>query len=160
VISANLLGEAPALERLRGMRDAANQGIARAIGKLGIDLQNNIQQNKLSGQVLHVRSGSLRQSIAVQIDASDTAVGATVSSDLDYASAHEYGFTGVVNVRANLRLIKEAFGHPIDAKTIGVSAHSRRMNLPERSFLRSALYDMTPHIGKGIEDALREALIR
>jgi len=160
LISANLLGEAPALDRLRAMRDAADQGLARAITKLGIDLRNNIQQNKLSGQVLHARIGSLRQSIAVQIDPSDTAVGATVSSHLDYASAHEYGFTGTVNVGASLRRIKEAFGHPIAAKTIGVGAHSRRMDLPERSFLRSALDGMAPDIGAGIEDALRKALIR
>ncbi len=32
------------------------------------------------------------------------------------------------------------------------------MNLPERSFLRSALDDMAPDIGAGVEDALREAI--
>jgi phage gpG-like protein len=160
LISADLFGEAPALDQLRAMRDAANQGIARAITKLGVDLENNIQRNKLSGQVLRTRSGSLRQSIAVGIDASGAASAATVSSDLDYASAHEFGFTGTLSVPASLRRIKEAFGRPIAAKTIGVGAHSRRMDLPKRSFLRSALDDMAPDIGAGIEDALRRALIR
>ena len=160
MISANLVGDTAAPGRLSSMRDAANQGIARAIAKLGIDLQNNVQQNKLSGQVLQVRSGSLRQSIAMRIDQSDTTVSATVSSDLDYAAAQEYGFTGTVNVRASLRQIKEAFGHPIAAQTIGVGAHSRRMDLPERSFLRSALDDIAPDIHAGVEHALREAFSR
>jgi hypothetical protein len=32
------------------------------------------------------------------------------------------------------------------------------MDLPERSFLRSALDDLTPDISAGVADALREAL--
>ena len=157
MISADLVGVGAALDRLRAMREAAGSGIARAIAKLGIDLQNDVRQNKLSGQVLQARS-DLRQSIAVQIDQSDTAVSATVYSDLDFAAAQEYGFTGTVDVRASLRQIKEAFGHPITAETIGVGAYTRRMDLPQRSFLRSALDDMTPDIGASVEDALRQAL--
>jgi hypothetical protein len=34
------------------------------------------------------------------------------------------------------------------------------MNLPERSFLRSALDDMTPDISARVNDALREAIAR
>ncbi len=158
MISANIIGDLAALDKLRAMRDASNSGVARAIAQLGIDLQNNVQQNKLSGQVLQARSGMLRDSIAVQIDQSDTAASATVYSDLGYAAAQEYGFTGTVNVRASLRQIKEAFGRPIASETISVGPHSRRMDLPQHSFLRSALDDMAPDIGSAIEDALREAL--
>jgi phage gpG-like protein len=158
VISADLLGDKTALDRLRAMPDAARSGLARAIAKLGIDLQNNVQQDKLSGQVLKVRSGSLKSSIDVETDQSGTAITATVFTDLDYAAAQEYGFSGTVNVRASLRQIKEAFGRPIAAKSVNVRAYSRRMNLPERSFLRSALDDMAPEISAGVEDALREAI--
>ncbi len=158
MIAACLLGAEPALDRLRAMPDAARSGLARAIAKLGIDLQNNVQQNKLSGQVLKVRSGSLKSSIDVETDQSAAAITATVSTNLDYAAAQEYGFSGTVGVRASLRQIKEAFGRPIAEKTIGVSAHSRRVDLPERSFLRSALDDMAPDISAGVEDALREAI--
>jgi phage gpG-like protein len=158
MISADLLGSEPALERLRALPEAATKGLARAIARLGSDLQSNVQQNKLSGQVLNIRSGALKSSIDIAIDQSDTTVTATVFSDLDYAAAQEYGFSGTVNVRASLRLIKEAFGRSIAAKTIGVGAYSRRMNLPERSFLRSALDDMAPDISAGVQDALREAI--
>jgi len=158
MISADLLGDKPALDRLRALPDAANAGLARVIAKLGIDLQNHIQQDKLSGQVLAVRSGALKSSIEVATDRSAAVVTATVSTDVDYAAAQEYGFSGTVNVRASLRQIKEAFGRPIAAKTISVGGYSRRMNLPERSFLRSALDDMTADISAGVEDALRGAI--
>lgn len=158
MISAGLVGDAAALARLRAAPEAAGSGVARAIAKLGLDLQNNVQQNKLSGEVLQVRSGSLKQSIALQVDQTDAAASATVYSDVAYAAAQEYGFTGTVNVRASLRQIKEAFGRPISAKAVSVGAYGRRMDLPQRSFLRSALDDMAPDIGAGIADALREAL--
>jgi phage gpG-like protein len=140
------------------MPEAARQGVARAVAQLGIDLQNNVQQNKLSGEVLRVRSGTLRQSIMLQTDQSGTAATATVWSNVDYAAAQEYGFSGTVSIRATLRQIKEAFGRPIAAKTVSVRPYGRRMDLPERSFLRSALGDMTPDISAGIEDALRTAI--
>jgi hypothetical protein len=158
VISAELLGDGPALDRLRALPDAANAGLARAIAKLGIALQSNVRQDKLSGQVLKARSGALKSSIDVAIDKSATGVSATVFTDLDYGAAQEYGFSGTVNVRASLRLIKQAFGRPIATKAISVRAHSRRMDLPERSFLRSALDDMARDISEDVEAALREAI--
>lgn len=158
MISADLLGAGPALERLRALPDAANAGVARAVAKLGIALKNNVQQNKLSGQVLKIRSGALKSSIDVAVNQSSGEITATVFSDLDYAAAQEYGFSGTVDVRASLRLIKEAFGRPIAAKAIAVGAHSRRMDLPERSFLRSALGDMAPDIAAAVQDALHEAI--
>ena len=158
MISASLVGDSTVLDRLRQMPEAARQGVARAVAQLGIDLQNNVQQNKLSGEVLRVRSGTLRQSIMLQTDQSGTAATATVWSNVDYAAAQEYGFSGTVSIRATLRQIKEAFGRPIAAKTVSVRPYGRRMDLPERSFLRSALDDMTPDISAGIEDALRTAI--
>jgi phage gpG-like protein len=158
MISAELLGGGRALDQLRALPDAANAGLARAIAKLGIALQSIVQQNKLSGEVLKVRSGALRSSIDVQIDKSAAGVTATVFSNLDYAAAQEYGFSGTVNVRTSLRMIKQVFGHPIASKTVSVRAHSRQMDLPARSFLQSALDDMAPNISADIEDALRGAI--
>jgi hypothetical protein len=107
VITVDLIGDESALDRLRAMPDAARSGLARAIAKPGVDLQNNVQQDKLSGQVLKTRSGLLKSSIDVQTDQSNTAITAIVFTDVDYAAAQEYGFSGTVNVRASLRQIKE-----------------------------------------------------
>ena len=158
MISAQLVGGEAVLDRLRALPEAGNAGVARAIAKLGLALQNDVQQDKLSGQVLSVRTGALKSSIDVTMRQSATSVTATVFTDLDYAAAQEYGFSGMVSVRAGLRLIKEAFGRPVAGETVSVGAHSRRMNLPERSFLRSALDDLAADISAGVEDALRGAI--
>jgi phage gpG-like protein len=158
VIAAHIVGDGEVLARLRAIPDAVNNGIARAITKLGIDLQSKVQQDALSGQVLAVRSGALKSSIDLRIDQSATAIAATIFSGSAYASAHEFGFAGTVDVRASLRNIKEAFGRPISERTIQVRAYRRRMDLPERSFLRWAMEEMAPAIRDGVEAALRDVL--
>jgi phage gpG-like protein len=158
VITAFLTGDEEALARLRAIPDVINAGLARAIAKLGFDLQQKVQQDELSGQVLSARSGALRSSIGVEIEQGPQRITARIFSDSDYAAAHEFGFSGEVNVRASLRQIREAFGRPIAEKMIAVRAHSRTMLLPERSFLRSALEQMGPEIRDEVDAALHEAL--
>jgi hypothetical protein len=160
VITAYLVGDQRVLERLSALPDAVNSGLLRAITRLGIELQRDVQQNKLSGQVLRSRTGSLRSSIDLRIDQNGGAITASVFSDSRHAGAQEYGFAGTVSVRASLRRITEAFGRPIAGKTINVRSYNRRMDLPERSFLRSALEDIRPAIREEVEAALAEAVSR
>lgn len=111
--------------------------------RITVKLQNKIRAEKLSGQVLKVRTGKLRRSVERDVQESGQQVTGIVSDTASYAAAHEYGFQGTVAVREHMRTIKQAFGRPIDEKTISVRAHSMRMNLPERSFMRSALAEMS-----------------
>ena len=158
MITAYLVGDEQLLERLRALPEAINSGVARSITQHGIDLQRNVQQDKLGGQVLKNRSGALKSSVDLRVAQSARGVTANVFTDLQYGAAQEYGFAGTVSVGASLRRIKQAFGRPIAEKTISIRAYDRRMDLPERSFLRSALEDMTPAIREGLEAALAEAV--
>ncbi|MBV8333915.1 MAG: HK97 gp10 family phage protein [Alphaproteobacteria bacterium] len=158
MITADLVGDQQALERLRALPEAVNSRLLSVITRLGIELQRDVQQDKLSGQVLRSRTGSLKSSIDFRIDQSGGSITASVFSDSRYAGAQEYGFAGTVTIRASLRRIREAFGRPIAEKTISVRAYDRRMNLAERSFLRSALNDMTPAIRDEVETAAAEAV--
>ena len=158
MITAYLLGDEQAVERLRALPEAVNSRLLRLITQLGIELQLAVQQDKLSGQVLRSRSGSLKSSIGVKVDQSGGAITASVFSESQYAGAQEYGFAGTVSVRASLRRMTEAFGRPIAEKMISVRAYDRRMDLPERSFLRSALDDMTPAIREEVEAALAQGV--
>ena len=158
MITAYLVGDVQLLERVRALPDAINSGLLRGITQLGIELQRHVQEDKLSGQVLGSRTGSLRSSISLQVDQNGRGVTASVFTDSRYASVQEYGFAGTVSVRASLRRIREAFGRPIAENTISVRAYDRHMNLPERSFLRSALEDMAPVIRDEMEAALAEAV--
>jgi len=157
VISASLVGDEQLLEKLRALPGAIDAGLVRAVTQLGIDLQRNAQE-KLSGQVLNSRSGALRASIDYRVDQSEGRVAASVFTDLKYGAAQEYGFAGAVGVRASLRRITQAFGRPVAEKIVSVRAYDRRMNLPERSFLRSTLEEMTPAIAESVEAALAEAV--
>jgi hypothetical protein len=159
VISARLIGDQQVLSRLRTMPDGIASGLARAIARLGIELQRRVQLEKLSGQVLTARTGALRSSINLETDQNAGRFSATVFADSGYAGPQEYGFSGIVNVRASLRRIREAFGRPIAEKTINVRAHSRNMHLGEHSFLRSTLEEMAPEIKDEVEAVLREAIV-
>lgn len=160
MITAYLIDDAKVLEQLRALPNAIGSGLLLEITRLGIELQHDVQENKLSGQVLRSRSGSLRSSIDLEIGQRGSAVTANVSTDSRYGAAQEYGFAGTVSVRASLRRIREAFGRPIAERTIDVRAYDHRMDLSEHSFLRSALQEMTPAILDGIEAVLAEAVSR
>lgn len=120
------------------VRDELYVGITRLAVRLG----RNVQKDKLSGQVLNVRSGRLRRTIGHVVEVNTNIVAGIVSTPVVYAPPHEYGFEGTVNVKAHLREIKQAFGRPITTRAVQVSAHTRDVKLPERSFLRSALREM------------------
>lgn len=96
-----------------------------------------------------------------------------------YGAMHEFGFSGTVSVKQHLRQIREEgrfklfktsasaqFGvyrkvrGELTGQVATVRAHTRKMKIPERSFLRSALEDLQQ---RGvplaeIEKALAEAL--
>lgn len=63
----------------------------------------------------------------------------------EYASVLEFGFFGLVGVRAHTREIAQAFGREIPRQTINVGAHVRPMNRPAR-----------PHLVPAGERALRQ----
>lgn len=130
-----------------------------AITRLTIKLQGMVKQDKLSGQALNVRTGNLRRSINQKVEV-DSATGpaGTVGTNEKYAPPHELGFRGEVQIREHLRTIKMAWGKPLSEPVIAqVRAHTKRMNLPERSFLRSALADIQPEITPTIEKEVVKA---
>lgn len=127
------------------------------ITRLTIQLQRKVKEEKLTGQVLHVRTGRLRRSINRRMAETATSITGQVGTNVSYARIHEYGFTGVVNVRAHLRLQSVVFGRPIPPTAVSVRAHTMRMRMPERSFLRSALAEMRPEIVATLQQGLREA---
>jgi hypothetical protein len=158
MIAARLVGDDAVLAWLRAAPDLVASGLARAITTLGIELQRNIQEIELTGQTLGARSGSLESSTSLQIDQSGDRIAATISSGSAYKHAREYSFSGAVAIRANLRRRTKAFARPIPRKPISMRPYTRPIDVPEPSFLQSALEDMDPAIRDEVEAALREAL--
>ncbi len=122
-----------------------------------INLQTHIVRDKLSGQVLKNRTGTLRRSINWRIEDQENGPVAFVGSfagfvspsgapAASYARIHEFGAT--VTVPAHTRTVN---GREQSVKEY--TAH-----YPERSFLRSALKDNTEKIRKGIKAATIQAM--
>jgi hypothetical protein len=142
MIDLQLLGGAEIARRLDRFAPRLAEELTGSVAGLALRLTRTIQQNKLSGQVLKAATGRLQRSIGQVIGQDGDTVTASVSIPGRYAAAQEFGFHGIVPVRQHLRQIRQAFGRSIAPKTIAVKAHPMRMNLPERSFLRSALADL------------------
>lgn len=127
--------------------------IKREMTGIATDLSGDVKAEKLSGQVLNVRSGRLRRSINYKIKTSDTGVEATVGTNVEYARVHEFGFKGSVVVREHLRTAKSGFRSM-------VRSHSRNVNLPQRSFLRSSLLEMKGEIESRIARVIATSIAR
>jgi phage gpG-like protein len=130
------------------------KALTEEITKLSIKLTNHIRTDKLTGTVLNVRTGRLRNSIKYNVSSNSNQVIGIVSTNVVYARIHEYGSKGSVNVNGFTRKISQAFGKSITPKTVDVKSHIRRVNMPERSFMRSSLADMKSEILNKIKGAV------
>lgn len=144
---------------LRSYGDKVQTAIVQSVGRSALRLQCEVMQNRLSGQVLNVRTGNLRRSIHQRVTNTGSAVIGEVNTNVCYGKAHEYGFAGTVNVKASLRQVRQAFGRPLKSpRYVQVRAHSRNVRLPERSFLRTALRDLKPEIEADLRNSVKGSL--
>jgi phage gpG-like protein len=159
MITGYVFGADAVLKRLAWLGPQVSLHLARFVRQKAIKLQRYVKQDKLTGQVLHVRTGTLRRSITYSITDNQRGIFATVGTNIKYAPPHEYGFQGAETVRAHLRMMVQAWGRPVNnPRQIQINAFTRQVNLPERSFLRSALNEMQNEIRSGLEAEIRAAL--
>jgi len=159
MIAAQIVGDRAVIAHLEGTPAKVMNNVRSEVQRLVLALLNRVKGEKLSGQVLRNQTGTLRRSINQRVTGDASTSTGSVGTNLSYAAAHEFGFKGPVSVKAHLRMVKVAWGKPV--KNPGMhqwGAFTRQMNLPERSFLRSALKDMTPEIQARLTAAVRSAL--
>lgn len=161
-VQVSVTGAEGAALHLGRISNEAVHNLHKTITRIAIELTRHVKQDKLSGQVLGGNSkgntGTLRRSINYKIDERPGQIGAVVGTPVVYAGVHEFGFHGVVTVKEHLRLQKMAWGRLMkEPKMVTVSTHSMKMNLPERSFLRSALSDMKDDAIAQLQAAVRKA---
>jgi len=148
------------LDALAGRLEAMPGKLAAALGeeaaRLGEELRAAVERN-LSGGVLQQRTGRLAASIDASVERSGAAVLATVGTDVPYAAIHEYG--GVIPAHEILPKSARALAFPWQ----GRERFFKRIELPpvqmpERSFLRSALVEMAPEIRAAMAAAVNRAV--
>jgi phage gpG-like protein len=154
MITMQIIGARELVARLDAMPGRVKDGLARAVARLGLELQRKVQAEKLTGQVLKVRTGSLRSSINTEISEAAEEVAASVGTNIRYARIHEYGVDHpwLIEAKAAKALRFEIGGRTVFARSV------RHPPLPERSFLRSALREMQPKIEAGLREAVAQAI--
>lgn len=135
-------------ERIRGvivpkMRDRMLLYMAK--------LAEYVRVNKLSGQVLKNRTGTLRRSIHPRADIEGGTVVGIVGTNVEYAKVHELG--GVFHIKEHARLQTQAFGRPIIPRLVTVSAHNAAF--PQRAFLLPSIQEKRDDILNGLKSDLR-----
>lgn len=148
-----------------------DESIGKTMLRLTIALQRKVKKDKLSGprpQLLGVKTGRLRRSITANVSGQGTPeVSGVVGTNVRYGRAHEFGFDGTVSVRAYVRArvgqVKDArrltkSARATSSAVIQVSPHTRKMHVPERSYLRSSLREMKPEIMQALADTVRSRI--
>lgn len=129
--------------RINGLSGALRPRIVDCITAFAMDV-TKLTKEKLSDDVLNVRTGRLRRSITPLVTEQAHAVNGTVGTNVEYARALELGFKGQVSVRSFIRQQTTAFGKSITPRSVSVKASSRNMNIKAHHFLSGALEQTTP----------------
>lgn len=150
-----------AVVELRGAQEALGrippqvaEYVARKVRALTTNLQRHIVADKLQGQVLRHRSGALGRSIQQAVTTSGEITTGRVFSagDVKYAAIHEFGGRTAPHDIVPTKAEALAFmmgGQQVFAKLV----HHPGSNIPERSYMRTGLFDMSEEIVAGLRDA-------
>ena len=166
MITAKITGGEDLRKKFRDSIPNIESGVQKEIMRLALKM-TRVVMGKLTGPVLNVgrgvhggngSGGRLRRSIHPEWDFKQGYSGATVGTNVEYAAIHEYGFSGSVQVKSFQREMTRAFGKPISPTQVTVRAHTRNVNMPERSFLRSTLREMKSEIEEGLQKAIAKEL--
>lgn len=153
-------GAEQVITQIENVTPNVRQELVREITKQAIRFQSYVVSKKLSGQVLKRRTGTLARSIQWRVLDTPTKISGFVGSriresrPLPYAAPHEYGFKGAVSVKESLRTMTTAFGREVkNPRQIRIRAHTRNVDVPERSYLRSSLAELRTEIIESISKA-------
>lgn len=159
MIEISVTGQDRVVAMLKGLPYRVFGEVKGEVSRITLALLRLVKEDKLSGGVLHNRTGTLRRKVNSRVIANAQSITGTVGVKLAYAAAHEFGVDKEVQVKEHLVQIKQAFGKPLASPVLFIMPpHSRHMKLPERSFLRSALREMGPEIQQGLREALARAV--
>lgn len=138
------------MARLDAMPSGVRAALLKKVTVLRLKLEARIKQ-KLSGEVLNVRTGNLRRSIFSETinDGARVEGRAASSGDVKYGAIHEFGGV-IVPVKA------KTLSFVIDGKRI----FTKKVVMPKRSFMRTSLSELKPEIIAGLQSAVGEAVNR
>jgi len=158
MLKVQLVGDKELIIRLGKIPATMQAALLRAVSSLTLRLETLVKQ-KLTGQVLNVRTGALRRSIFSTVDSNVNGVIGRVASagDVKYAAIHEFGGQTPAHDIFPVNASALHFfmgGKEVFAKVV----HHPGSRMPERSYLRSSLADMAPTIEAELRAAAVEGI--
>lgn len=155
-LKVEIFGDRDLIERLSSMPSKVHAALLRKVTALDLKLEAKVKQ-KLSGEVLNVRTGALRRSIFGKVEDEPTRVVGKVASsgDVKYAAIHEFG--GKTAAHEIVAKNGQALAFMMGGKQVFFKkVNHPGSTMPERSFLRSSLSDMKSEILEGLRQAVKE----
>lgn len=149
-VQMQILGVPEVTARLQGLIPRIREVVAGALAEYGQELSGTIKEDKLSGQVLNVRTGALRNSITpLEVTQAEVMFGgASGGAGIVYAKIHEYGGT-ITAKRAPYLTFRTEDGRWHRVKSVV---------MPERSYMRSSFQETSQTGVQMIRDAVMEAI--
>lgn len=161
------VGDSLLIANFAAMPATVHASVVRKTYALSLQLKGKVQVEKLTGQVLNVRTGNLRASIDYTVTDLGYAVFGSVFSDgsVKYAGIHEFGGT-IRHPGGTAYLPLGGSGKVAFVSNLWAASYSgdlprtkpHDIPMPERSFLRSSLREMEPAISTGYKKAGVEGL--
>lgn len=146
-----------AIRALATAPERARVAASEALATWSAALASYIIGEKLSGQVLHRRSGRLSSSVHPFDDPGTLTAGAKAGADVPYARIHEEG--GLIPAHLVIARKAKALKIPLaEGETIyRRSAMIPEVTMPQRSYMRTSLYERAPDAIAAVRQAVMEA---
>jgi phage gpG-like protein len=154
-INITVSGDKELIAKLDRMPLSVQASLYRKAWELALRLENWIKTNKLNGGVLNRITGRLARSIGSKVEQTTEKVIGRVfqSSDVPYGGIHEWGG----RIPAHIILPKKA--NVLKFAMGGETMYRMKVNhpgstMPERSYMRSSLRDLSADISLGLKEAV------
>ena len=179
MITAQMVGADAVLVKMQARNTKVRSLLRDTIQSLTITVQRRVKE-KLSGEVLKVRTDTLRSNINQEVIEDGASIVGVVGTNVVYARRHEFGFHGTETVSAHIRRsraqiaaatytyknklgelvtkIRQTGKYGRNGGDINVRSFTRQANTPERSFLRSSLREMAITIRTAMVDAVAKGV--
>lgn len=160
IVEVSLTGDKELIAKFDSLPTAVMAALYAKVQELALVLEGHVKTRKLNGQVLNRITGALARSIFNDVQsAPEEVIGRVFSSgDVKYAGIHEYGGTTSPHVIVPKKAKALAFmgkGGVVFAQKVN---HPGSV-MPERSFLRSSLSDLSIRISLEMKSAVVQSII-
>ncbi len=165
IVNVTITGGKQLLSRVKGLPEAINEALRLKVKMLALKLEALVKTGKLNGQVLNRITGALARSIHHEVmDKGAVVIGRIFSSgDVKYAGIHEYGGTinhpgGTAYILSPKKAQLMMFVSNKNATGDMPRTKPHPIKMPERSFMRSSLTQMSEEISLGMKKSVVSAI--